>query len=292
MELIDTTDALAKTLAVRRAADVAGLGVGFVPTMGALHVGHLSLVSTARSASATVVVSVFVNPAQFGPGEDLASYPRDLDGDCARAKRAGADIVFAPSLAQMYPGSGSAALRPQTRVSVARLGEVLEGASRPGHFDGMATVVAKLLNLVGPCRAYFGEKDYQQLVVVRQLVADLSIPAEVVACPTVRAPDGLALSSRNVHLTGDERAAAKVLHGALLAGRAAIEAGERHPTRVGEAMAAMVRAEPLASLDYAAVVVDGDLAPAVAPLAGELRLLVAARVGAVRLIDNLGVRAG
>lgn len=292
MELIDTTDALAKALATRRGADTLGLGVGFVPTMGALHAGHLSLVTAARAASATVVVSVFVNPAQFGPGEDLASYPRDLEGDCTRAGKAGADIVFAPSPAQMYPGPAAAALRPLTCVRVGRLGEVWEGASRPGHFDGVATVVAKLLNLVGPCRAYFGEKDYQQLVVVRQLVADLSIPADVLSCPTVRAPDGLALSSRNVHLAGDERAAACVLHRALLAGRSAIEAGERCPAEVGEAMAAAVRAEPLARLDYAAVVVDGDLAPATAPLVGELRLLVAARVGGLRLIDNLGVRAG
>lgn len=296
MEVIDTTDGLAKALRAATApASSAPAGpapaVGFVPTMGALHAGHLSLVAAARAQCATVVVSVFVNPLQFGPGEDLASYPRDLDGDCAQARDAGADIVFAPSPAQMYPDAATAGTGPWSSERAARLGDVLEGASRPGHLAGVARAVTRLFDLVGPCRAYFGEKDYQQLLVVRQLVADLAIPAEIVACPTVRAPDGLALSSRNGRLAPHERVAASVLYRALVVGRAAIEAGETAPGSVEGAMVATVRAEALASLDYVAVVVAADLAPATAPLRGELRLLVAARVGAVRLVDNLGVRA-
>ena len=262
----------------------AGRTVGLVPTMGALHDGHRSLVERAVAAGDVVCVSVFVNPLQFGPAEDLTTYPRDLAADVRVAERSGASLVFVPPVEEMYPPGAT------TRVRVQGLGDVLEGASRPGHFEGVATVVTKLLSIAGRCRAYFGEKDFQQLVVVRRLVADLSLPVEVVACPTVRALDGVAVSSRNRHLSGDEREAAAVLLRALQAGAASILAGERDPGEVRALMGDIVEAEPLVELDYAEVV---DAATLAVPekLDGELRLLVAARVGTTRLIDNLGVRA-
>ncbi len=261
----------------------AGRTVGLVPTMGALHDGHRSLVARAVAADDVVCVSVFVNPLQFAPAEDLATYPRDLAADVRVAERSGASLVFAPPVEEMYPAGAT------TRVRVEGLADVLEGASRPGHFEGVATVVTKLLSIAGPCRAYFGEKDFQQLVVVRRLVADLSLPVEVVACPTVRALDGIAVSSRNRHLSGDEREAAAVLLRALQSGAASILAGERDPGEVRALMGDIVEAEPLVELDYAEVV---DAATLAVPekLDGELRLLVAARVGSTRLIDNLGVR--
>lgn len=261
----------------------AGRTVGLVPTMGALHDGHRSLVARAVAAGDVVCVSVFVNPLQFGPAEDLATYPRDLAADVRVAERSGASLVFAPPVEEMYPPGAT------TRVRVEGLGDVLEGASRPGHFEGVATVVTKLLSIAGPCRAYFGEKDFQQLVVVRRLAADLSLPVEVVACPTVRALDGVAVSSRNRHLSGDEREAAAVLLRALQSGAASILAGERDPGEVRALMGDIVEAEPLVELDYAEVV---DAATLAVPekLDGELRLLVAARVGTTRLIDNVGVR--
>lgn len=258
--------------------------VGFVPTMGYLHAGHRSLLDAAVAANDVAVMSVFVNPLQFAPTEDLATYPRDLERDLDVARDAGVAHVFAPSVEEMYP-------RPvATTVSVAGVSEGFEGASRPTHFAGVATVVAKLFSIVGPCRAYFGEKDFQQLAVVRTMVHDLSMPVEVVGCPTVREPDGLALSSRNVYLSPEERAAAPVLHRALLAGRAAIEAGERDPEAVRRTMRDVVASEPLAELDYAEVV---DAATLTVPtvLAGELRLLIAARFPRARLIDNLAARA-
>ena len=261
----------------------AGRTVGLVPTMGALHDGHRSLVSRAVAAGDAVCVSVFVNPLQFGPAEDLATYPRDLAADVRVAERWGASLVFAPSVEEMYPPGAT------TRVRVEGLGDVLEGASRPGHFEGVATVVTKLLAVAGPCRVYFGEKDFQQLLVVRRLVADLSLPVEVVACPTVRALDGIALSSRNRHLSGEEREAAAVLLRALQSGAASILAGERDPGEVRALMGDIVEAEPLVELDYAEVV-DASTLAVPEKLDGGLRLLVAARVGPTRLIDNLGVR--
>jgi len=252
--------------------------------MGYLHEGHASLLRRARAENDVVVASIFVNPLQFGPTEDLAAYPRDLEGDATKAASAGVTHLFTPATAEMYPGP------VLTTVSVAELTEAWEGASRRGHFSGVATVVAKLLAIAGRCRAYLGEKDYQQLIVVRRLVADLSFPVEVVGCPTVREPDGLALSSRNVYLTPDERRAAPVLHRALLAGRAAVEAGERDPAAVRQAMEATLAAEPLVAPDYVAVVDAADL-HVPDRLDGELRLLVAARLGRTRLIDNLGVTA-
>jgi len=259
-----------------------GLRVGLVPTMGYLHEGHASLITRAAAECDTVVTTVFVNPLQFGAGEDLASYPRDLDRDTALAEASGAHLVFAPEVEEMYPTP------VLTTVSVAEVPATMEGASRPTHFAGVATVVAKLFNLAGPCRAYFGEKDYQQLVVVRRMAADLSFPVEVVGCATVREPDGLAKSSRNVYLTAAEREAAPVLQRALQAGAAAIAAGETSPAAVAGVVASLVDAEPLAALDYAAVVDAATLAP-VDPLRGEVRLLAAARFGRARLLDNVGV---
>lgn len=283
MEVVDSIEALAKHMASARAR---GGSVGLVPTMGALHKGHLSLVTAARADCDTVVVSSFVNPLQFGPGEDLWSYPRHPDADRSQAESAGTDILFAPSTAEMYPNG-----QLLTSVTVSHLADRLEGAARPGHFSGMATVVTKLLSLVGPCRAYFGEKDYQQLQVIRRLVEDLSIPARIVACPIVREADGLAMSSRNAGLSPPDRDAATVLHRALTKGRSEVLAGERIARAVGEAMAATVRGEPRAGLAYAEVVHADDLTPASSPLVGEVRLLVAATVGSVRLIDNLSVTA-
>ena len=263
-----------------------GATVGLVPTMGALHAGHRSLIERSVAERDVTVVTVFVNPLQFGPGEDLASYPRDFERDAALCEEAGVDLVLHPSVEEMYP-SGVPTL---TTVSVAEISEPMEGASRPAHFAGVATVVAKLFNIAGPCHAYFGEKDWQQLAVVRRMAADLSFPVEVIGCPTVREPDGLALSSRNVYLTPEERAAAPVLHWALVAGAASIAAGERDPATVRELMRDLITAEPLAQLDYAEVVDASTLRP-VDPLRGELRLLAATRFGRARLIDNEGATA-
>ncbi|MDP9402294.1 MAG: pantoate--beta-alanine ligase [Actinomycetota bacterium] len=272
MHVVQTIEGFRKALDAERAQ---GRVVGLVPTMGALHGGHLSLLRRAGAECDVVAVTVFVNPLQFEHADDLASYPRDLAADEAMAAGAGVHHLFAPSAAEMHPGE------MLTRVAVARLGDGMEGSCRPGHFEGVATVVTKLFAIAGACRAYFGEKDYQQLTVVRRLVSDLSFPVEVVACPTVRAPDGLALSSRNVHLSGAERAAAPVLHRALAAGAAAVERGESRPALVSLAMARIISQEPLATLEYAEVL-EEDL---------RWRLLVAARIGNVRLIDNIEVQA-
>jgi pantoate--beta-alanine ligase len=263
-------------------ARAAARTVGFVPTMGYLHDGHASLMRGARAETDVVVASIFVNPLQFGVGEDLDSYPRDLARDADVAAGAGVDLLFTPSVDEMYPTP------VLTSVSVAQVSEPLEGAARPAHFAGVATVVAKLFAIVGPCRAYFGAKDFQQVAVVRRMAHDLSFPVEVVACPTVRELDGLAMSSRNVYLSADERAAAPVVHRALQAGAAQILAGERDPAAVRELMAQIIEAEPLAGLDYAAVV-DADSFTVPEPLTGNLRLLAAVRFGRARLIDNVGV---
>ena len=259
-----------------------GGSVGLVPTMGYLHEGHQSLVTRSAAENDLTVVSIFVNPLQFAEGEDYGAYPRDLERDRKICAAAGAGLVFAPSADEMYPQT------PVTSVTVKGLNAVLEGRVRPTHFDGVATVVAKLFAMLGPGRAYFGEKDYQQLAIIRRLTTDLSLPVEVVGCPTFRESDGLAMSSRNVYLTAEERPAATVLWRSLQAGRDAVVQGSRSPDEVEAVMAAVLAAEPKASPDYAAVV---DAATLNRPdvLDGELRLLVAARVGRARLIDNLGV---
>jgi pantoate--beta-alanine ligase len=257
-----------------------GKRVGFVPTMGALHVGHRSLVEQAAARCDKVVVSVFVNPLQFGPSEDLSRYPRTLEADCALVTDAGGGLVFAPSALEMYPQPIT------TAITVGVVSEPLEGRRRPGHFDGVATVVQKLFNIVGPCQAFFGEKDWQQLAVIRRMVFDLSIAVEIVGCPTIREADGLALSSRNVYLSSQERIEAVTLSRALRHGASMIEAGERAGAAVEAAMAALI--SPVATLDYAVVVDAASLQP-MEPLAGVLRLLVAARFTSARLIDNVGV---
>ena len=264
------------------AARAQGGSVGLVPTMGYLHEGHQSLVARSAAENDLTVVSIFVNPLQFAEGEDYGTYPRDLERDREMCAAAGAGLVFAPSADEMYPQA------PITSVTVEGLNAVLEGRVRPAHFDGVATVVAKLFAMLGPGRAYFGEKDYQQLAIIRRMTADLSLPVEVVGCPTFRESDGLAMSSRNVYLTAEERPAATVLWRSLQAGRDAVVQGSRSPDEVEAVMAAVLAAEPKASPDYAAVV---DAATLDRPdvLDGELRLLVAARVGRARLIDNLGV---
>ena len=267
-------------------ARAGGRRVGLVPTMGFLHAGHRSLVERARSENDLVVVSIFVNPLQFNPGEDFDDYPRDLGRDVEVCAEAGADIVFAPEQREMYPEPVA------TTVRVGSLADVLCGAARAGHFDGVATVVAKLFAIVGDCAAYFGEKDFQQLTIVRRMAKDLSLPVRVVGCPTVREPDGLALSSRNAYLSPDERVQAPVLHRALEAGAALVEAGETDGAAVEAEMAAVVGRAPLARIDYAAAVRPGTLTRGPEPLRGEVRLLVAVRFGKARLIDNLGCRAG
>ncbi|MGO8875610.1 MAG: pantoate--beta-alanine ligase [Acidimicrobiales bacterium] len=281
MELISRRDLVRTALQSARAA---GDDVGFVPTMGALHAGHISLMEAARRDCDCVAVSIFVNPTQFGDATDLAAYPRDLAKDLAMCESAGVDVVFAPSVEEMYPGGSL-----ETAVVPGALAEVLEGTSRPGHFTGVATVVTKLLSIAGACRVYFGEKDFQQLAVVRRLVADLDLPVEVVGCPTVRERDGLAMASRNGRLAAPERQAATALFRALSAGERLVAAGEPSAGAVALAMTAVLEAEPLVAADYAAVADPGALTP-VTDIAGEVRLLVAARVGPVRLIDNVAAR--
>lgn len=284
-EVIDTVAGFTKALEAERAA---GRTIGLVPTMGYLHDGHASLIRRAREENDVVALTIFVNPLQFSPTEDLSAYPRDLDADLDLAAATGADYVFAPPVEEMYPGGRDAV---RTTVSVAGVSQGMEGASRPTHFDGVATVVTKLFAMAGACRAYFGEKDFQQLAVIRRMVHDLSFPVELVACPTVREDDGLARSSRNVYLTAEERAAAPVLHRALLAGREAIAGGERDADRVRRLVAGVVAAEPLATLDYVEVVDSDLLTPLTTiPSGPEVRLLIAARFGRARLIDNLGAQ--
>ncbi len=278
METITTISELRGRLDAARRA---GRGVGFVPTMGYLHAGHLSLVSTAVAHNPVTVVSIFVNPLQFAEGEDLDSYPRDLSTDSAECAARGVDYLFVPSVEEMYPGP------VDTVVKVPSVAAPLEGVARPHHFAGVATVVAKLFSIMGPCRSYFGAKDWQQVCVVKRMGSDLSIPVEVVACPTVREPDGLAMSSRNVYLTADERAQAPVLRAALDAGLDAISGGETDSAAVEAVMATVVNTASLASLDYVAAV-QADSLVSDGPLHGEVRLLVAARFGQARLIDNDG----
>jgi pantoate--beta-alanine ligase len=287
---VRVVETLAEYTAALEAVRAAGGTVGLVPTMGALHDGHQSLIRRAADECDVVAVSVFVNPTQFGDAADLATYPRTLESDLETVAAAGGGLVFAPSVDEMYPdGSGSML----STVSVPALSGLWEGASRPGHFDGVAAVVVKLLSATGRCRAYFGEKDFQQLAIVRRAARDLSLPAEVVGCPTVRDRDGLALSSRNQRLSADERHAALVLSRALRSGASLIQRGEESPALVEAMMARVVASEPSVTLDYAVVVRVDDLERAHTCATGHpLRLLMAATVGPVRLIDNLDPRPG
>ena len=261
------------------AARAEGATVGLVPTMGFLHDGHVSLMTAAAADCDLVMTTIFVNPLQFAEGEDLEDYPRDLERDAERCEAAGVDLLLVPSVDEMYP-------RPiATEVTVAEIAASWEGASRPTHFAGVATVVAKLFNIAGPCRAYFGEKDWQQLQVVTRMASDLSFPVEVVGCPIVREPDGLAMSSRNVYLDPDQRIAGRVLSRSLRAAVEAVQAGERSAAEVERLMTAMFDAEPLAELDYIGVVDAATLVP-VDEIGDNVRILVAAQVGIPRLLDN------
>jgi pantoate--beta-alanine ligase len=269
------------TLRACEAARAEGRTVGLVPTMGAFHGGHRSLIRRARAERDLVVVSIFVNPLQFGDPGDLESYPRDEAADQKIAEAEGADVVFAPAVEAMYPNG-----EPAVTVDPGPLGERLEGAARPGHFRGVATVVAKLFSAAGPCAAYFGEKDAQQLAVIRAMVRDLSMLVDVRCCPVVRDPDGLALSSRNRLLTAEQREAAPCLFLALSSAAELARAGERDATKLVATMAREIGATPQARIDYVAVVDDATFEE-VATIALPARALVAARFGDVRLIDTL-----
>ena len=253
--------------------------VGLVPTMGWLHPGHVSLIERARAENATVVVSIFVNPRQFGQATDFARYPRNEARDLEACERAGVDLVFAPTVDEVYPPGFD------TRVSVGAIAGPLEGAARPGHFDGVATVVAILFALVGAERAYFGLKDYQQVQVIRRMALDLALPTAVVPCETVREADGLAMSSRNARLSPTGRAAASVLRRALVAGAAAVRAGTRDADAVRTVMFDVLRTEPMADPDYVSVA-DPDTLGELETVAGRALLSLAVGIEGVRLIDN------
>jgi pantoate--beta-alanine ligase len=268
-----------------RALHREGVAIGLVPTMGALHAGHRALIREARLSCDAVVVSLFVNPAQFGAGEDFSRYPRRPAADAELCRREGVDVLFSPTVAAMYPPGF------QTAVTVADLSGRWEGAARPGHFVGVATVVTKLLSLVRPATVFFGRKDFQQAAVIRRMVEDLNLGTTVRMCETVREPDGLALSSRNEYLTPAQRRAAPVLYAALHAGRVAIRRGARRPADVRRAMRACIAAEPQVQLDYLAVCDPETLEP-LRDLRRGAVLLGAVRLGRVRLIDSLLVARG
>jgi len=252
---------------------------GLVPTMGFLHDGHMALVRAARAQNASVTATIFVNPKQFGPSEDLSSYPRDLDRDLALLDGAGADLVFVPTVEEIYPAGFS------TLVDVGPIGDILEGARRPGHFRGVATVVARLFALCQPRRAYFGQKDAQQCVVIKKMAEEIGFPIEIVVIPIVREPDGLALSSRNVYLTPEQRVAARVLSASLWAASQGYERGERDANRLRAQIRELVQREPLASLDYVSVS-DAATLEELDRVDRPALVSLAARVGRARLIDN------
>jgi pantoate--beta-alanine ligase len=282
MIIARTQDELRRTVDFWRAA---GERIGFVPTMGALHAGHLSLVRLARGRVTKVVASVFVNPTQFGPNEDFNRYPRQPEKDGAMLEEAGCDLLFLPDVATIYPPGNA------TFVEPAGAAEGLEGACRPGHFRGVATVVCALFNLVRADVAVFGEKDAQQLAVIRQMVRDLHLPIEIVPGPTVREADGLAMSSRNAYLSAEERRAAAVLHRSLRAAEAAVGGGERRGEAVRERLREILNTEPLARVEYAEVV-DAESFQPVETLRGRLVLPLAVRIGGTRLIDNIRLTVG
>jgi len=275
---------IAKTVQEMRAAtlaaQVAGKSLGLVPTMGALHSGHLSLVRAAKAACDTVVVSIFVNPLQFGPQEDLAKYPRDFEGDCRRLEAEGVDCLFAPSVEEMYPET------PVTYVEVEGLSQRLCGGSRPGHLRGVATVVAKLFHIVEADRAFFGQKDAAQVAVLRRMVRDLNFPVEIVVCPIVRETDGLAMSSRNAYLNPEERKSALQLYRSLNEVKRRFEQGERNPSNLAEAGQRVLAQDPAVRLDYFSIV-DPDTLRPVSKMTGKTLVAVAAFVGSTRLIDNI-----
>jgi pantoate--beta-alanine ligase len=279
MRIIRTIQEMrAETEARRRAGEI----VGLVPTMGFFHEGHLSLMRRARAECGMVVVSLFVNPTQFGPGEDLAAYPKDFERDCALAAAEGVDAMFAPEAGEMYASDHA------TFVNVERLTGNLCGASRPVHFRGVATVVAKLFNACRPQRAYFGLKDYQQVRVIETMIRDLNFDIELVRCPIVREPDGVAMSSRNSYLSAEERRAATILRRSLVAAGKRIKEGARDGAAIARELREAIETEPLARVDYAEVVDAESLAP-LGRIHGAALLAVAVRIGRARLIDNLVV---
>ena len=281
MKIIESTSEMQQAALALRAQ---GRRIGFVPTMGNLHDGHLSLVRIAKQHADVVVVSIFVNPTQFGPNEDFAAYPRTFAADRALCEREGVDLVFYPSVPELYPAGAS--------VSVAEnsLSRTLCGAARPGHFDGVCTVVAKLFNVVLPHVAVFGEKDAQQLRVIRRMVRDLRFPVEIVSGPTAREPDGLARSSRNQYLTAEQRPQAVCLRRALDEAERLFAAGERDPQKLVAAMRALIAKAPAAKIDYVAIVDDETLQPLAGPIARPALAALAVWVGQPRLIDNAVLR--
>lgn len=262
-----------------------GLTIGFVPTMGYLHAGHSSLIQRARRENDKVVVSIFVNPIQFGPNEDFERYPRDLEHDRKITEKAGADLVFAPSVAEMFPSPNKAF------VDISELGDYLCGAKRPGHFRGVCTIVAKFFNIIRPDRAYFGEKDLQQLMIIERMVRDLSFDIEIVPCPTVRDSDGLALSSRNSYLSEVERRAARVVPESLNLVRKAINGGEKDAAVIKRIISEKIAAEPLAKVDYIEVV-DASLLKPIPRIDRPAVVAIAVFIGSTRLIDHLTVEEG
>ena len=275
--VLDTILATRRWVRTERSA---GKSLGFVPTMGAFHEGHLSLMRRARRQCDRVVVSVFVNPLQFGEGEDFDRYPRDFSRDLKLAEHEEVDALFHPAVEEMYPA-------PQRiTIQVGRLGELLCGPARPGHFAGVATVVAKLLNIVQPDRIFFGQKDAQQAVIIERMIAELGFPVQMEVCPTVREADGLAMSSRNAYLSAEQRANATVLYRSLCHAATRIRLGERDASRIEREMREMIGAVPGASLDYASVVDRGSL-ESVKEIVGEVLVAVAVRFGRTRLIDNV-----
>lgn len=256
-----------------------GFSVGLVPTMGYLHPGHMSLIERARKENDMVVVSIFVNPIQFGPNEDLDKYPRDMAHDREVCEKAGAELIFAPEPSEMYPSENL------VFVDIKELGNGLCGAKRPGHFRGVCTVVSKLFNIVLPDRAYFGEKDAQQLAIIRRMVKDLNFGTEIVSCPIVREPDGLAMSSRNLYLSPEERKAALSLSRSLSAAKELMRKGEKDAVKIREAIVAGISAEPLVKIDYAEIVDSADLSP-VEKIEKPVLAAAAVYFGKTRLIDN------
>ena len=278
--------------AASRATRRAGKRLGLVPTMGALHEGHLSLVRAARRASDVVSASIFVNPTQFGPNEDLARYPRSFERDCKLLESEGGDLVFAPTVEEMYPTSRDGSVRPAsvTWVTVEGLSNKLDGRSRPGHFRGVTTVVSKLFHIVEPDAAFFGQKDAAQVAVVRRMVQDLNLPVEIVICPIVREPDGLAMSSRNAYLDPKQRQQALVLHRALARVQQVAERGELGAAKLAAAGRQEIASEPAVRLDYFELV-DPDTLDPVADASRGALVAVAAYVGSTRLIDNIVLRS-
>ncbi|HLE41169.1 MAG TPA: pantoate--beta-alanine ligase [Nitrospirota bacterium] len=258
----------------------AGRRIGFIPTMGFLHEGHLSLIRKARKECDVIVVSVFVNPAQFAPNEDFQRYPRDVEGDRKKCDSAGVDVLFMPSAADMYPKDAV------VYVTVDGLSDILEGAVRPGHFRGVATVVAKLFNIVKPHAAFFGQKDFQQCVVIKRMVKGLNMDVDIIVFPTIREQDGLAMSSRNSYLNADEQRAAGSLYSALTAGEALVKSGERDPVKLKDAMRAVLVKEKGMMIDYIEIAEPQSLAPLVKVEARAV-MLIAVRLGRTRLIDNI-----